>query len=192
MRVRRALTAACLALAAALAAGCGAKTKNFADANNIGSYVAAGPIDYQLQVSRQLNQYTPEDSGYVRGLTKSDSTLSTTQMWFGVFMWAQNTTNKPIATTDNFDIVDTQGNVYKPVKLDPAINPYAWTSQSLAPGMTEPNPNTTAGLGSPGGGLLLFKLPAVGKNSIFDNRPLTLQIRSPSGLKVWATISLDL
>jgi hypothetical protein len=93
-----------------------------------------------------------------------------------------------LTTSDNIDIVDTQGNVYHPIRLDRAINPYAWVPQSLAPGETEPNPNTTAGTGPAGGSLLLFKL----NTSIYDNRPLTLQIRAPSGRRVWATISLDL
>jgi hypothetical protein len=159
-----------------------------ADANNNGAYVRAGPLTYQLQISRQLNQYLPADSEYVTGLPKSESKLDPNQLWFGVFLWAKNDTDRTSATTDNIDIVDTQGTVYHPLKLDPAVNPYAWVSQSLAPGATEPNPNTTAGTGPAGGRLLLFKL----NNSIYDNRPLTLQIRAPSGKKVWATISLDL
>ena len=31
-------------------------------------YVDAGPITYQLQISRQLNQYATEDSQYLAGL----------------------------------------------------------------------------------------------------------------------------
>jgi hypothetical protein len=177
---------------ATLAAGCGTHHSSLADANNNGTYVNAGPLTYQLQVSRQLNQFTPEDSGYLRGLPKADATLSSSQLWFGVFMWATNRGHRTATTTDNFDLMDTQGNVYKPIKLNPAANPYVWTPQPLAPGTTEPNPDTTAGTGPTGGDLLLFKLPSIGKNSIFDNRPLTLQIRSPSNNKVWATISLDL
>jgi hypothetical protein len=192
VKVHRAGVAACLALAAALAAGCGSQNKHYADANNIGSYVQAGPLYYQLQVSRQLNPFTPEDSGYIKGLSTSEQKIATNQMWFGVFVWAQNKTDKTYRTTDKFDIVDTQGNVYKPLKLNPAVNPYVWTSEPLAPGTSEPNPNSTAGYGPTGGDELLFKLPAVGRNSIYDNRPLTLQIRSPSGQQVWATISLDL
>jgi hypothetical protein len=189
VRARRAL---CLIGLTILAAGCGTHHSNFADANNIGSYVDAGPLSYQLQVSRQLNPFTPEDSGYLRGLPKADATISAKQMWFAVFMWAQNTQHKIYTTTDKFDIIDTQGNVYKPIKLSPASNPYAWSSEPLAPGQTEPAPDTAASTGPAGGDLLLFKLPAIGKNSIYDNRPLTLQIRSPSNNKLWATISLDL
>ena len=159
-----------------------------ADANNNGNYVKAGPLTYQLQISRELNQYTPQDSGYVTGLPKSESKLTPNQLWFGVVMWAKNETSQTLLTGNKFDIVDTQGNVYHPLKLDPAVNPYAWVPQALAPGATEPNPNTTAGTGPTGGRLLLFKL----NTSIYENRPLTLQIRAPSGKKVWGTISLDL
>ena len=182
------MTVACLCAGAALAAGCGRHHANLADANNNGTYINVGPLKYQLQISRQLNQYSPEDSGYLRGLPKADSALSPNQLWFGVFMWAENVGHRTYKTTDNFHIVDTQGRIYKPIKLNPAANPYVWTSQSLAPGSTEPNPTTTAGTGPTGGNLLLFKL----SNSILDNRPLTLQIRAPSGKKIWATVSLDL
>lgn len=162
------------------------------DANNNGTYINAGQVTYQLEVSRQLNQYLPEDHGYLVGVPKSEASLTPDQEWYGVFLYAKNETNHNVTTSDNFDIVDTLGNKYHPVKLDSAVNPYAWTSQSLGPGETQPNPDTTAGYGPTGGQLLLFKLPSSGMNSIYDNRPLALQIRAPSGNKVWATISLDL
>jgi hypothetical protein len=85
-------------------------------------------------------------------------------------------------------MVDTQGNVYHPIFYN---NPYVWTSQMLPPGATEPAPDTTAGFGPTQGGLLLFKVRGSGINSVYDNRPLMLEIRGNSG-KVWATISLDL
>jgi hypothetical protein len=200
VRARRILTAACVIAAAQFVSACGSHTTHHAsgiaaagsvgaaDANNNGNYVKAGLMTYQMQVSRELNQYTPEDSGYVRGLPKSESKLAPNQLWFGVFMWAKNETSRTLTTSGNFDIVDTQGTVYHPLKLDPAVNPYAWEAQALAPGATEPNPTATAGTGPAGGRLLLFKL----NTSIYDNRPLTLQIRAPSGKKVWGTISLDL
>ncbi len=59
--------------------------------------------------------------------------------------------------------------------INPSLNPYAWTAQSLAPGDTEPAPGTTASFGPTQGSLLLFKLPT----SVYDNRPLTLEIRRP-------------
>jgi hypothetical protein len=167
-----------------LAAACGSHHPNEANAENNGTYVTAGPMTYQLQVSRELNQYGMEDSGYLAGLPKAQATLSPQQEWFGVFMWAKNTAKAPQQTTALFDIVDTQGNVYHPIYFN---NPYVWTSQTLKAGAIEPNPNTTAGFGPTQGGLLLFKV----NTSVYSNRPLTLEIRGNTG-KVWGTISLDL
>jgi hypothetical protein len=168
--------------------GCGVHHSNSVDANNIGTYAKAGPVTYQLEISRQLNPYSPEDSGYLVGLPKSEGTLTPDEEWYGVFMWAKNTTHRPQKTTALFDMVDTQGNVYHPIFYN---NPYVWTSQMLPPGATEPAPDTTAGFGPTQGGLLLFKVRGSGINSVYDNRPLMLEIRGNSG-KVWATISLDL
>lgn len=171
-----------------LIAACGSHHSNYADANNNGTYVKAGPVTYQLQVSRLLNQYSSEDSGYVAGVPKSEASLAPDQEWYGVFLWAKNQTQQTQVTVDNFDIVDTQGNVYYPIKAD---NPYMWTSQRLQPGAVQPNPDTTAGFGPTGGALVLFKIYSSGNMSAYANRPLTLEIRGPTN-KVWATISLDL
>ncbi len=182
------MTAVVLAATAPLLAACGDHHTNFADANNNGTYVKAGPVTYQLEVSRELNPYANEDSGYVTGVAKSQATLPPDQEWYGVFLWAKNQTKQPQVTTDNFDITDTQGDVYYPIK---ASNPYMWTSQMLAPGAIQPNPNTTAGFGPTEGRLVLFKIYSSGTKSAYSNRPLTLEIRGPSN-KVWATVSLDL
>jgi hypothetical protein len=186
--VRRLLTIAGVVAVSSLTAACGVHHSNLADANNDGTYVKAGPVTYQLEVSRLLNQYTPEDSGYLQGVPKGVATLAPNQEWYGVFMWAKNQTKQAQLTSDNFEIVDTQGHVYKPV---PVHNPYAWSSQPLAPGAIEPSPQTTAGFGPTQGGLLLFKVPSGGADSVYANRPLTLEIIGNTG-KVWGTVSLDL
>jgi hypothetical protein len=173
---------------ASLASACGTHHSNLADANNNGTYVKAGPVTYQLEVSRLLNPHTPEDAGYLQGVPKAAAALPPNEEWFGVFMWAKNQTKQPQLTTDNFQMLDTQGRVYKPIRIN---NPYAWTSQPLAPGAVEPNPQTTAGFGPTQGGLLLFKVPSQGADSVYANRPLTLEIIGNTG-KVWGTISLDL
>jgi hypothetical protein len=159
-----------------------------ADANNNGGYVDAGPVTYQLEISRPLNPYSAEDSAYMRGLPAGMSIdIPGTQTWYGVFLWAKNQTQHPQSTIDNFEIVDTQGNVYRPIKLNPAINPLAWNSESLAPLQTEPKPNTLMSLDAPGGGELLFKV----SNSVFDNRPLTLYLLGSNNQKL-GSISLNL
>jgi len=109
------------------------------------------------------------------------------QEWFAIFLWAKNQTRQAQTTSDNFDIVDTQGNRYYPVTVNPSVNQYAWTPQRLGPNGIEPGPDTAASFGPTQGGLLLFKL----NTSVYDNRPLTLQIMSPTG-KVWGSIALDL
>lgn len=168
-------------------AACG-KSNHPSSVENNGVYITAGPITYQLQISRLLNQFSTEDRQYVAGLPAGASrTLSPTQLWYGVFLWAKNQSDRTHVTTNNFDIVDTQGNRYRPISVDSALNPYAWRSQSLHPGATEPGLDTTASWGPTQGGLLLFKLPT----TVYDNRPLMLQILSPSG-QVWGTVSLDL
>jgi hypothetical protein len=167
---------------------CG-KTNVPTSSENNGVYVTAGPVTYQLQVSRQLNPYAVEDRQYIAGVPVAQASLAPTQLWYGVFLWAKNQTTTSQTTTNNFDIVDTEGTHYYPIAVNPSLNGYAWTAQSLAPGDTEPAPDTMASFGPTGGSLLLFKLPL----TVYDNRPLTLEIRSPSAnRKLWATIALDL
>jgi hypothetical protein len=168
-------------------AACG-KSEHPPSSENDGVYEWAGPITYQLQISRELNQYSTEDSQYVTGLPPGTSiTLGPDELWYGVFLWAKNQTKQIHTTSDNFRIIDTENNHYYPVPVNPKLNPYAWTPQQLNPGAIEPAPNTTASFGPTQGGLLLFRLPM----TVYDNRPLTLQILGPGG-EVWGSISLDL
>jgi hypothetical protein len=150
---------------------------------NDGVYVTAGPITYQLQVSRALNPYATEDSQYLKGLPKADTSITATQLWYGVFLWAKNQTKQAASTGNTFDIVDTEGHHYYP-----SLNGYAWTTRLLQPGAIEPGPDTQASFGPTQGALLLFKL----NDSVYDNRPLTLEIRGGPAGKVWSSISLDL
>jgi hypothetical protein len=172
---------------AVTAAGCKSKTHDEASAENNGVYVNAGPVTYQLQVSRALNQYATEDSQYLAGLPAGAASLGPNQLWYGVFLWAKNQQKVPEKTATNFVLIDTEGNHYYPVPLNRALNPYVWTSQTLNPGGIEPGPDTTASFGPTQGELLLFKL----NTSVYDNRPLTLEILGPTR-RVWGSISLDL
>jgi hypothetical protein len=172
-------------------AGCGDKPlrRHTADAGNNATYVWAGPITYQLQISRQLNGFSTEDSQYLEGLPKGTLPPTPDQIWYGVFMWAWNQTKLAhyTAPLTDFDVVDTQGTVYHPYPINPAANPYAWASHQLLPDGTQPAPDTAAWSGLTGGNLLLFKI----NSSAYTNRPLTLQIRNSVG-QVEATIPLDL
>jgi hypothetical protein len=108
-------------------------------------------------------------------------------VWYGVFLWAKDQNKFSARTTANFLIQDTEGHRYYPVVVSHTLNPYVWTAQTLAYNAIEPQPDTTASFGPTQGGLLLFKLDT----SVYDNRPLTLEILGPTR-RLWGTISLDL
>jgi hypothetical protein len=166
-------------------AACGQENQPTSVLNN-GVYVTAGPVTYQLQVSRELNPFLVEDKQYLAGLPAGTARATANQLWYGVFLWAKNQSSHAQRTADTFTIIDSNGDRFHPIKLDSAVNGYAWTSQILSPSGVEPAPNTTASFGPTQGGLLLFKLP----NSVYSNRPLTLRIFAPGGSS--GDISLDL
>jgi hypothetical protein len=177
-----------LVLTAGLSA-CGHKEAHptQADANNDGTYIDAGPITYQLQISRELNAYGTEDSAYVKGLPPGTGAPAANEFWYAVFMWAKNQTHHDYTTLADFHISDSSGDTYYPVKLDSNVNPFAWTPQTLAPNQVEPGPDTVASRGPTQGGLLLFKLPT----TVYNNRPLTLWLVGPAGKRL-GSISLNL
>jgi hypothetical protein len=185
---RRYWIVVCIAAMALGLAACGRDSKSEdANANNNGGYVAAGPITYQLQVSRQLNPYATEDKQYLTGLPAGTTQPKPDEMWYAVFLQAKNQTDAAAKSTDTFDIVDTQGNKYYPLQLNASENPYAWQPTTLEPSAKQPGADTTASFGPTQGQLLLFKLPT----QVYSNRPLTLQIHA-QGQSTPSTISLDL
>jgi hypothetical protein len=188
-RARRlVLSLGAAALLAIGAAACGQSSNPIhADANNNGFYVDAGhpPITYQLQISRELNPYSLQDREYLIGVNSAP--LNPDQEWFGVFLWAKNQTKSPVTTANSFDIIDTQGNIYYPVQMNPLVNLFAWTPVTLQPNGTYPIPGTTASYTPPQGALLLFKI----NTSAYANRPLTLEIHA-AGQQQPSTISLNL
>jgi hypothetical protein len=149
-------------------------------------YFWVGPVTYQIQLSRQLNPYDPSDVQYLAGVSGAQS-LTSQQLWYGVFLWAKNQTSGYVKTTDTFKLVDSAGQVFSPTPLNASVNPYAWTSQTLAPDGIEPVADSTASDGSTGGGLVLFKL----NETVYSNRPLTLEVFAPGSSKP-SKISLDL
>jgi hypothetical protein len=179
------ILAAALPLVLVLAA-CGHKEAHPHYADTEGVYVDAGPLTYQVQLSRELNPYNIEDQTYLRGLAPGTPQPAKDEEWFAVFVWAKNQTHSAATTVDPtaFDITDTQGTKYQPMLLDPNVNPFAWTAQRLKPLGTEPAPDSLASYGPTQGALLLFKI----KTSAYANRPLLLRIHGSSE----ASVSLDL
>jgi hypothetical protein len=181
---RAVLLAAAVVIALALSA-CGRKTHvTITDGENI--YVNAGPLTYQVQITRELNPFATEDVQYLAGVPKAQS-IPPSQLWFAVFLWAKNQSGHPQTSTDRFEIVDSSGNIYHPWPLNPALDTYAWTAQNLQPDGVEPNPDSTAAYGPTQGGEILFRL----SDAVFANRPLLLRIYPPNGSKP-STVALDL
>ena len=151
-------------------------------------YFWAGPVSYQVQVSRQLNPYDSEDVQYLAGV-KGAQDLGSQQFWFGVFLWAKNQSKHAAGTSSptTFKLIDSNGDVFTPTPLNPSLNPYAWTAQKLGPDAIEPAADSTASSGSTGGGLILFKL----NQDVYSNRPLTLEVFAPGSSKP-SKVSLDL
>jgi len=170
-------------------AACGKKDHpQVADADGTaasGFYVDAGPVTYQVQLSRELNPYSQEDAGYLAGVSAPPPKPD--EEWFAVFMWAKNQTASDQTTTNSFDLIDTAGNKYYPVALNPQLNPYAWSAQTLKPAATQPASDTTASFGPTQGQELLFKI----NSTAYTNRPLTLEIHA-TGQATPALVSLDL
>src|SRR5919197_4136905 len=124
--MRRSILSTVVALAAFAVAGCSkAETGQVTSADTEGIYLDLGGMKYQVQMSRYLNPSDVEDRSYLLGLPKNAGTTGS-ETWFGIWMRVQNETDKPLPAASDYEIVDTQDNVYRPVPLDPKANPFAY------------------------------------------------------------------
>jgi hypothetical protein len=171
------LVLACVAgLAALAAAGCGNKEDEVTLAETEGIYVTVDDLKYQIQISRILNPAAPDDSAYLRGLPAGEE-LADDEVWYGIFMRVENDRDDPHPTAESFRIHDTQDDEYEPIDIDPATNDFVYEPTELPPGELTPGLDTPAADNTIRGNLILFKLPAAS----LANRPLELEIESPSG-----------
>ena len=139
-----------------------------------------------MQISRELNQYNIEDKQYLAGV--ANAALGPDELWYGVFLWAKNQTHSPQRRRTRSTSSTPRATTYYPVPIDASVNPYAWTPQILGRRAPSRRLAACASFGPTQGGVVVFKL----NNSVYSNRPLTLQIRLPGRTEVAATISLDL
>jgi hypothetical protein len=181
MRARKTLI---LALAASLLAlvalaGCGA-SDNETEVNE-GEPLELGDLHFNVQITRYLNPFSPEDSQYLAGAPE----LKKGEQYLGVFMEIQNEGDDEVPVPSPFRIVDTRGNVYEQAKgLD---NPFALVPGTPVPSDGQvPGIETAAANGPIEGSLILFLLPE-GAN---ENRPLQLEV--PNGGDEPGKVELDL
>lgn len=162
---------------ALLGAGCGNKHGAVTIAETEGIYLDIDELKYQVQISRYMNPSDVEDRSYFAGLPEGTAQPTGEETWFGVFIRVQNQTDRPIAPANDFEIIDTQENVYRPIPLDTSVNPFAYSTEPLGPRSLIPKADSVAAEGAVQGSLLLFKV----KTASLQNRPLEFRFRRGSG-----------
>ncbi len=190
--IRRLCTLLLVALLALTAAACGGGTAEpITEGETEGIYVEVAGLKYQVQTSRQLNQLTSDDQSYLQGIAPDDARLRPDEEWFAIFLRVEYDSegDEPRPSAVDFEIRDSQENVYTPVEFDQARdrNTFAYQSRQIAPGDTQPLPDTPAGERQPYGELVLFKV----RRFSIDNRPLELIIKSRQVPQTEGTVNLD-
>jgi hypothetical protein len=175
------------AVVAAAFAGCGNKESIVTEAETEGVYVDVAGLTYQVQLSRFLNPGDVEDRQYLMGLPEGISPdLPGDEIWFGVWMRVKNYSDESLTPTDEFTIMDTEENEFRPVPLDVASNPFVYEPHVLHHAQVLPAPDSAASSGPIQGSLILFRL----KTDSLQNRPLVLHIDQGEGNE--AEVDLDL
>ena len=175
--MRRLLVISAALFCAFLAAGCGNKQETVTLGDTEGIYLDVDDLKYQIQISRYMNANDVEDRSYLAGLPQSTAQPTGDETWFGVFLRVQNTSNKPLAPATDFEITDTQKNVYRPIPIDTDINPFAYKPDPIAPKSLIPEPDSVASETTIQGWMLLFKI----KTESLQNRPLEFRFKGGSG-----------
>jgi hypothetical protein len=161
------------------------QSENAQVAETEGIYLEVGEMKYQVQLSRQLNPLIESDKDYFEGVSETDRDIAKDEVWFAIWMRAENESSEPQPLATRFTIVDTQENEYVPVTIGEP-NPFAYRSGRVEGDELYPPRDVPAGEIPPNGALILFKL----KRFSLDNRPLELTIEDPKGGDP-ATVNLD-
>jgi hypothetical protein len=167
----------CLASVAAVAtAGCGNKEEFTTVGHTEGIYVTVDDVKYQIQISRILDPASREDQAYLRGVPETEA-LEEDDLWYAIFLRAENDKDDPHEMATEFSIHDTTGAEFEPIDLDPELNVFVYEPEELPAKTVSPRLNSPSADNTIRGGLLLFKIPA----AALGNRPLEFEIQSPSG-----------
>ena len=184
------LLALSVCLLAVVVSGCGGGEASINKADTEGIWVDVGPLDFHVQGSRQLNPNEVPDDRYVAGVPGNVKPPKGNETWFGVFLRIENRTKKAAMTPSDFEIEDTEGDIYRPVAVNPKANAFAYSPSRLGAQEVMPHPDSTQEFDSTSGSMLLFKLPL----STYSNRPLEFRIKAPEGQEAphEASVTLDL
>jgi hypothetical protein len=166
------------ALVTVVAAGCGGGTGVVTTAETEGLYLDINGLKYQIEMSRYMNPSDVEDREYLVGLPETTPPPSGDEIYFGVWVRVENvseTETRPAASV--WEIHDTQENIYRPLPIDPDVNPFVFEPVDVPPKTVLPLATSAAGQGPTQGLLLLFKI----RNESFQNRPLELKFSNGGG-----------
>jgi hypothetical protein len=174
------------AICAVAISACGAG-EHATYSDNLGpGYVQVGQLYYQVQVSRQLNQWSDEDKYYLQGFTAAQLKLPVADEWFGVSMQVYNWTSDAHTPTGDFFITDTLGDRYTPL-VNPTPNSYTYVPASIPANGQLPAIDSDAYTGWSQGEFLVFKIPYAS----LVNRPFILHIVNPYDSTLQSRIELD-
>jgi len=148
---------------AGIASGCGEEEHGEAKE---GEPLELDGLAYNIQITRELNRFSPEDSAYLQGAPE----LRRGQEYLGVFMQISNEGDETAAVPEGFRVIDTRDTVYEQVELDNewALRP----GTPIEPDETIPGPETPAKNGPIEGSLILFAI----SEEANENRPLILEV----------------
>jgi hypothetical protein len=179
----RPVLAALAALFLATALGACGQHEEIHEASTEGPYLDVGELQYQVQISRQLNPADTEDKGYLVGVEDSEGQLAPEETWFAVFVKVFNFSDETWQSAGSFELEDTAGKRYEPVEIGEG-NLFAYRPARIEPGGQLPVQDSIAEQGVVSGSLLLYKVT----NESLANRPIVLHIRG-SGRE--AEVDLD-
>jgi hypothetical protein len=184
---RRLLLIALALLCASLGlTACGNKEETVTRGESEAVYVTLGEVQYQVQLSRQLDPYSPGDRDLLKGVAPDQRGLAKDEIWFGVWVGAVNGTEDPQKLADAFRIKDTTGKEFEPIPLE-ANSPFAYRPVDIAADAVYPLPGSASGQSPTTGGFLLFRMP----RGTLDFRPLELELASTALPGEGSTIRLD-
>jgi len=151
---------------AGAASGCG--DEETAEAKE-GEPLELGDLAFNIQITRELNRFSPEDEAYLQGAPE----LKRGEEYLGVFMQIANEGDEEAEVPGGFEVVDTRDTVYDQVDLD---NEWALRPGTPIPAdETFPGPETVAKNGPIEGSLILFVI----SEEANENRPLVLHVPGP-------------
>jgi hypothetical protein len=161
-----------LALASLGLTACGERKETITVGESEAEFVTLGELQYQVQLSRQLNPAAQGDRDLLVGVAPSERGLQPDEIWFGVWLRALNGTEAPQELADEFTIKDTTGTEFEPV--DNAESVFAWRPGLIEGGGVYPALGSASANSPTTGAILLFKMPV----ATLDFRPLEFEFGS--------------